>query len=128
MSNESVSFDQLVLNMRKTSPEPKAENNYQPKRRGEELPMVAREEPRPVGRPAKARKLDRTNSSSVTVFADKLTKRKLDLVKLEDGLDIKDVMLAATVEFLDRHYNGERLTESGREVVRKRIAEILDRL
>lgn len=88
------------------------------------------EEPnrRTVGRPTKARKLDRTNSQNVTVYVDKTNKRRLDLIKLENGLDIKDVMLAATVDFMDRYANGNSLTEAGKELVQRRINEILDRM
>ena len=58
---------------------------------------------------------------------DRETEYKLGDIKNYDKLDIKDVMLAATIEFLDPHFHGRQLTTSGKEIVERRIAEVVER-
>lgn len=84
-------------------------------------------QPKPTGRPVKENKLTRENSKPTTVFVDRETEYKLGDIKNYDKLDIKDVMLAATIEFLDRHFHGRQLTTSGKEIVERRIAEVVER-
>lgn len=84
-------------------------------------------QPKPTGRPVKENKLTRENSKPTTVFVDRETEYKLGDIKNYDKLDIKDVMLAATIEFLDRHFYGRQLTTSGKEIVERRIAEVVER-
>lgn len=84
-------------------------------------------QPKPTGRPVKENKLTRENSKPTTVFVDRETEYKLGDIKNYDKLDIKDVMLAATIEFLDRHFSGRQLSSAGKEIVEKRIAEVVER-
>lgn len=84
-------------------------------------------QPKPTGRPIKENKLTRENSKPTTVFVDRETEYKLGDIKNYDKLDIKDVMLAATIEFLDRYFHGRQLTTSGKEIVERRIAEVVER-
>lgn len=84
-------------------------------------------QPKPTGRPVKENKLTRENSKPTTVFVDRETEYKLGDIKNYDKLDIKDVMLAATIEFLDRHFSGRQLSAAGKEIVEKRIAEVVER-
>ena len=84
-------------------------------------------QPKPTGRPVKENKLTRENSKPTTVFVDRETEYKLGDIKNYDKLDIKDVMLAATIEFLDRHFSGRQLTTEGKQIVERRIAEVVER-
>ena len=84
-------------------------------------------QPKLTGRPVKENKLTRENSKPTTVFVDRETEYKLGDIKNYDKLDIKDVMLAATIEFLERHFHGRQLTTSGKEIVERRIAEVVER-
>lgn len=84
-------------------------------------------QPKPTGRPVKENKLTRENAKATTVFVDRETEYKLGDIKNYDKLDIKDVMLAATIEFLDRHFSGRQLSAAGKEIVEKRIAEVVER-
>lgn len=79
------------------------------------------------GRPSKIDKLTRDNCKATTVFVDKDTEYKLGDIKNYDKIDIKDVMLVATIEFLDRYFSGRQLTTAGKELVEKRIAEVISR-
>ena len=93
----------------------------------EKLPAQEIIQPKLTGRPVKENKLTRENSKPTTVFVDRETEYKLGDIKNYDKLDIKDVMLAATIEFLDRHFHGRQLTTSGKEIVERRIAEVVER-
>ena len=84
-------------------------------------------QPKLTGRPVKENKLTRENSKPTTVFVDRETEYKLGDIKNYDKLDIKDVMLAATIEFLDRHFSGRQLTTEGKQIVERRIAEVVER-
>lgn len=85
-------------------------------------------QPKLTGRPVKENKLTRENSKPTTVFVDRETEYKLGDIKNYDKLDIKDVMLAATIEFLDRHFSGRQLTTEGKQIVERRIAEVVERV
>lgn len=85
-------------------------------------------QPKTTGRPVKENKLTRENSKPTTVFVDRQTEFKLGDIKNYDKLDIKDVMLAATIEFLDRHFSGRQLTTEGKQIVERRIAEVVERV
>lgn len=88
------------------------------------------EEPAPakrsVGRQPKERKLGKDYPK--TVYFDQQTSMKLSDIRTKDKIDIKDVVLVATIEFLNRNFNEDLrgLTEAGKALVRKEMDRILD--
>lgn len=89
-----------------------------------------REEPAPVkrsvGRQPKERKLGKDYPK--TIYFDQQTSMKLSDIRTKDKIDIKDVVLVATIEFLNRNFNEDLrgLTEAGKALVRKEMDRILD--
>lgn len=83
---------------------------------------------RPVGRQPKERKLGKDYPK--TIYFDQQTSMKLSDIRTKDKIDIKDVVLVATIEFLNRNFNEDLrgLTEAGKALVRKEMDRILDSL
>lgn len=83
---------------------------------------------RPVGRQPKERKLGKDYPK--TIYFDQQTSMKLSDIRTKDKIDIKDVVLVATIEFLNRNFNEDLrgLTEAGKALVRKEMDRILDEL
>ena len=81
---------------------------------------------RSVGRQPKERKLGKDYPK--TIYFDQQTSMKLSDIRTKDKIDIKDVVLVATIEFLNRNFNEDLrgLTEAGKALVRKEMDRILD--
>ena len=81
---------------------------------------------RSVGRQPKERKLGKDYPK--TIYFDQQTCMKLSDIRTKDKIDIKDVVLVATIEFLNRNFNEDLrgLTEAGKALVRKEMDRILD--
>lgn len=109
-------------NMGKHQKEEQAERIYEPSR--EEGVEISRK--RSVGRQPKERKIKRTYPK--TIYFDESTSMKLSDVRTKDKIEIKDLVLVATIEFLKKNFNeGERcLSEQAKELVRREMDIILE--
>ena len=89
---------------------------------------VDRVEPakRSVGRQPKERKIKRTYPK--TIYFDEPTSMKLSDVRTKDKIEIKDLVLVATIDFLNKNFNEEArsLRESAKDFIRMEKNRILD--
>ena len=89
---------------------------------------AVREEPvkRSVGRQPKERKIKRTYPK--TIYFDEPTSMKLSDVRTKDKIEIKDLVLVATIDFLNKNFNEEArsLKESAKDFIRMEMNRILD--
>ena len=115
MSNESVSFDDLVKNMKKTSPEQKESETPKP-RRGVEL-APAPSEPKKKGRPKKGAMLDL--NIGINVFLDKPLHKKLQYAKAETDIGIKDLIYMATDYVMNKLFEDGIPNKEGERVIRE---------
>lgn len=95
----------------------------------QQQPLVGeRVEPakRSVGRQPKERKIKRTYPK--TIYFDEPTSMKLSDVRTKDKIEIKDLVLVATIEFLKRNFNEEErcLSEASKNYIRKEMDKILE--
>lgn len=81
---------------------------------------------RSVGRQPKERKIKRTYPK--TIYFDEPTSMKLSDVRTKDKIEIKDLVLVATIEFLKRNFNEEErcLSEASKDYIRKEMEKILE--
>lgn len=79
-----------------------------------------------VGRKPKERKIRRDYPK--TIYFDEPTSMKLSDVRTKDKIEIKDLVLVATIEFLNRNFNNETrsLDEAAKNYIRKEMDRILD--
>lgn len=79
-----------------------------------------------VGRKPKERKIRRDYPK--TIYFDEPTSMKLSDVRTKDKIEIKDLVLVATIEFLNRNFNNETrsLNEAAKNYIRKEMDRILD--
>lgn len=115
MSNEPVSFDDLVKNMKNTSPEQKESEMPKP-RRGVEVPPVP-SEPKKKGRPKKGSVLDL--NIGINVFLDKPLHKKLQYAKAETDIGIKDLIYMATDYVMNELFEDGVPNEVGERVIRE---------
>ena len=81
---------------------------------------------RSVGRQPKERKIKRDYPK--TIYFDEATSMKLSDVRTKDKIEIKDLVLVATIDFLNKNYNEEArsLKESAKDYIQKEMSRILD--
>lgn len=81
---------------------------------------------RSVGRQPKERKIKRTYPK--TIYFDEPTSMKLSDVRTKDKIEIKNLVLVATIEFLKRNFNEEKrcLSEASKDYIRKEMDKILE--
>ena len=81
---------------------------------------------RSVGRQPKERKIKRTYPK--TIYFDEPTSMKLSDVRTKDKIEIKDLVLVATIEFMKRNFNEEErcLSEASKNYIRKEMDKILE--
>ena len=81
---------------------------------------------RSVGRQPKERKIKRTYPK--TIYFDEPTSMKLSDVRTKDKIEIKDLVLVATIEFLKRNFNEDErcLSEASKDYIRKEMDKILE--
>ena len=81
---------------------------------------------RSVGRQPKERKIKRTYPK--TIYFDEPTSMKLSDVRTKDKIEIKDLVLVATIEFLKRNFNEEErcLSEASKDYIRNEMDKILE--
>lgn len=81
---------------------------------------------RSVGRQPKERKIKRTYPK--TIYFDEPTSMKLSDVRTKDKIEIKDLVLVATIDFLNKNFNEEArsLRESAKDFIRMEMNRILD--
>lgn len=121
--NEEYSFDKLAEQMRENSPVQKGDQEPARNRRGE-LSKVQTETPsRGAGRPKKKRAL--REKISKTTFFDIGTHQRIKQLGVYSSVEVKDLILVAVVDFLDRHCdeNGKLSVEA-----EKLIERTLDRI
>ena len=108
-------------NMGEYQKEERMERKYEPAR--EELMETPPK--RSVGRQPKERKIKRTYPK--TIYFDEPTSMKLSDVRTKDKIEIKDLVLVATIEFLKRNFNEEErcLNQSAKEIIRREMEIIL---
>jgi len=101
----------------KNEPEPVAQDQV-----GERVEPAKRS----VGRQPKERKIKRTYPK--TIYFDEPTSMKLSDVRTKDKIEIKDLVLVATIEFLKRNFNEEErcLSEASKDYIRKEMDKILE--
>lgn len=118
MSNESVSFDDLVKNMKNTSPEQKSSEVPEASRprRGVEVTPVP-PEPKKKGRPKKGSVLDL--NIGINVFLDKPLHKKLQYAKAETDIGIKDLIYMATDYVMNELFEDGVPNKEGERVIRE---------
>lgn len=115
MSNESVSFDDLVKNMKNTSPEQKESETPKPRRGVEHAPVPF--EPKKKGRPKKGSVLDL--NIGINVFLDKPLHKKLQYAKAETDIGIKDLIYMATDYVMNELFEDGVPNKEGERVIRE---------
>lgn len=115
MSNESVSFDDLVKNMKDTSPEQK-ESEEPRRRKGVEV-VPTPSEPKKKGRPKKGSVLDL--NIGINVFLDKPLHKKLQYAKAETDIGIKDLIYMATDYVMNELFEDGVPNKEGERVIRE---------
>lgn len=134
MANKAanIDFSGAMNRMRQTTKEePRTQqSSYEESRVGEDV----RKTSEPVveeGRrgPGRKRKENKLRSNPTTVFFDNETARALTMIKVNNNIDKKDLVLAATREFLSKYYlNGDaRLGEEGVRSVFSNLGGILNK-
>ena len=110
MTNEKPRTDQIQNNRVGEEPETKQHDMAKPEETQTTQPPI--EERRGPGR---KKRENNVRSNPKTIFFDDATDYALAMVKLNNSIDKKDLVLAATRLFLDHYYQaGEgRLTEEG---------------
>lgn len=110
MTNEKPRPDQIQNNRVGDEPETKQHDMVKPEEVQTTQPPI--EERRGPGR---KKRENNVRSNPKTIFFDDATDYALAMVKLNNSIDKKDLVLAATRLFLERYYQaGEgRLTEEG---------------
>lgn len=123
MSNEPFSIDGLVNKMKNETPAPKSNHEDSPRRRGGERQRMERQEPRSVGRPKNKRSL--INKIAKTSYFDDGTHQRIKQVQVFSKVEVKDLILASVIDFLDRNCD-----EAGRlsPVAERRIESIIDKV
>lgn len=125
-NRKSLNF---AANMAKLREQNKAVEEQQEIKKATQQPSVGeRIEPakRSVGRQPKERKIKRTYPK--TIYFDEPTSMKLSDVRTKDKIEIKDLVLVATIEFLKRNFNEEErcLSEASKDYIRKEMDKILE--
>lgn len=89
---------------------------------GERVPQIRNN----AGRKPKDRKIRRDYPK--TIYFDEPTSMKLSDVRTKDKIEIKDLVLVATIEFLKRNFNEETrsLNEAAKTYIRKEMDRILE--
>lgn len=72
-----------------------------------------------TGRPKKTRKIE--GGAPVTVFFDQDTKSKLMLTKVAHKIEMKDLIVGATLLFLDKYYDNGQLSKAGQRELEKAL-------
>lgn len=115
MSNESISFDDLVKNMKNTSPEQK--ESEEPRRRREVEIVHTPPETKKKGRPKKGSVLDL--NIGINVFLDKPLHKKLQYAKAETDIGIKDLIYMATDYVMNELFEDGVPSKEGERVIRE---------
>ncbi len=95
-------------------PKPAAPRNSELKTQNSELKRM--------GRPKKARKIE--GGAQVSLFFDHDTKMKMMMTKLNHKIEMKDLILGATIMFLEKYYDNGMLSERGQ----RELERVLDKL
>lgn len=72
-----------------------------------------------IGRPKKSRKIE--GGAPVTVFFDQDTKSKLMLTKVAHKIEMKDLIVGATLLFLGKYYDNGQLSKAGQRELEKAL-------
>lgn len=125
-NRKSLNF---AANMAKLREQNKAvEEQKDIEKTSQQHPVGERVEPakRSAGRQPKERKIKRTYPK--TIYFDEPTSMKLSDVRTKDKIEIKDLVLVATIEFLKRNFNEEErcLSEASKDYIRKEMDKILE--
>lgn len=75
-----------------------------------------------MGRPKKTRKIE--GGAQVSLFFDQETKMKMMMTKLNHKIEMKDLILGATILFLDKYYENGELSERGQ----RELEKVLDKV
>lgn len=75
-----------------------------------------------MGRPKKTRKIE--GGAQVSLFFDQDTKMKMMMAKLNHKIEMKDLILGATILFLDKYYENGELSERGQ----RELEKVLDKV
>lgn len=78
--------------------------------------------PSKMGRPKKNRKIE--DGAPMSVIFDQETKKKMVMTKHAHKIEMKDLIVGATILFLDKHYENGELSAKGI----KSLEKVLDRL
>ena len=79
-------------------------------------------QPSKMGRPKKTRKIE--GGAQVSLFFDQETKMKMMMTKLNHKIEMKDLILGATILFLDKYYENGELSERGQ----RELEKVLDKV
>lgn len=123
MGNESFTIDGLVNKMKNETPATKSNHEDASRRRGGSGLRTERQEPRSVGRPRNKRIL--INKIAKTSYFDDGTHQRIKQIQVFSKVEVKDLILAAVIDFLDRNCD-----ESGRlsSVAERKIESIIDKV
>lgn len=123
MANDKLDMSGFVKDIRERQaldkPEPKQTVKEEP------IPQPSTLNPQPstkLGRPKKTRKIE--GGAQVSLFFDQETKMKMMMTKLNHKIEMKDLILGATILFLDKYYENGELSERGQ----RELEKILDKV
>ena len=123
MANDKINMAAFVQDIRDRQALDKQE---QPKQTVKEVPTpqpsTLNSQPSKMGRPKKTRKIE--GGAQVSLFFDQDTKMKMMMAKLNHKIEMKDLILGATILFLDKYYENGELSERGQ----RELEKVLDKV
>ena len=123
MANDKINMAAFVQDIRDRQALDKPE---QPKQtvKEEPIPQPSTLNPQPskMGRPKKTRKIE--GGAQVSLFFDQDTKMKMMMAKLNHKIEMKDLILGATILFLDKYYENGELSDRGQ----RELEKVLDKV
>lgn len=120
----SIDFGDAISRMRRSTKEERVGEStpQQPTLQQEYAPSKQEEsaqQPEPKRGPGRKPRENNVRTNGKTIYFDNETEHALAMVKVNNRIDKKDLVLAATREFLAKYYNKEeyRLTNEGIYVI-----------
>lgn len=123
MANDKINMAAFVQDIRDRQALDKPEQPKQAvKQEPTPQPSTLNSQPSKMGRPKKTRKIE--GGAQVSLFFDQDTKMKMMMAKLNHKIEMKDLILGATILFLDKYYENGELSERGQ----RELEKVLDKV
>lgn len=122
MANDKLDMSGFVKDIRERQALDKPEPKHTVKEEPTPQPSTLNSQPSKMGRPKKTRKIE--GGAQVSLFFDQDTKMKMMMAKLNHKIEMKDLILGATILFLDKYYENGELSERGQ----RELEKVLDKV